>query len=196
MHTHTHTYAYIIHTYIYISCKFWFLLLYIQVKSTLIFSVFCADALLQIPHSLFWIILLNFSHINFPPKKYWMRNKFWLFGFSVIWTRSRNGSEKWWWLIVAIKVESLKKYIFMLKCCYCAKGKKKVTQSCPTLWVSMDCSPPGSSVHGTFQARLLEWVAISFSRETSQSRDWTQGSYPGLLHCRQILIIWATKEAL
>ena len=38
----------------------------------------------------------------------------------------------------------------------------------------MDCSPPGSSVHGTSQARILEWVAISFSRESSQHRNWTQ----------------------
>ena len=37
-------------------------------------------------------------------------------------------------------------------------------QSCPTLCDPMDCSPPGSSVHGSFQARILEWVAISFSR--------------------------------
>ena len=37
----------------------------------------------------------------------------------------------------------------------------------------MDCSLPGSSVHGIFQARILEWVAISFSRGSSQSRDWT-----------------------
>ena len=51
----------------------------------------------------------------------------------------------------------------------------------------MDCSPPGSSVHGILQARILEWVAIFFSRESSQPRNWTQGSNPGLLHCRQIL---------
>ena len=37
----------------------------------------------------------------------------------------------------------------------------------------MDCSPPGSSVHGILQARILEWVAIPFSRESSWSRDWT-----------------------
>ena len=42
-----------------------------------------------------------------------------------------------------------------------------VTQSCPTLCNSMDYSPPGSSVHGIFQARILEWVAISFSRGSS-----------------------------
>ena len=47
----------------------------------------------------------------------------------------------------------------------------------------MDYSPPGSSFHGIFQARILEWVAISFSRGSSQSRDATQG----LLHSKQIL---------
>ena len=40
----------------------------------------------------------------------------------------------------------------------------------------MDCSPPGSSIHGIFQARVLEWVAISFSRGSSQPRDQTQVS--------------------
>ena len=52
----------------------------------------------------------------------------------------------------------------------------KVTQSCPTLCDPMDCSLPGFSVHGIFQARVLEWVAISFSRGSSQPRDWTQVS--------------------
>ena len=42
---------------------------------------------------------------------------------------------------------------------------------------SMDCSQPGSSVHGIFQARILEWVAISFSRESSQPGDRTHGSW-------------------
>ena len=41
----------------------------------------------------------------------------------------------------------------------------------------MDCSLPGSSIHGIFQARVLEWVAISFSRRSSQSKDWTQVSH-------------------
>ena len=48
-----------------------------------------------------------------------------------------------------------------------------VSQSCQ-LCDPMDCSPPGSSVHGTLQARILEWVAIPFSRRSSQPRDWTQ----------------------
>ena len=46
-------------------------------------------------------------------------------------------------------------------------SESKVVQSCPTLCSPMDCSLPGSSVHGIFQARVLEWVAISFSRGSS-----------------------------
>ena len=44
-----------------------------------------------------------------------------------------------------------------------------VIQSCPILCDPMDCGPPGSSVHGILQAKILEWVAISFSRGSSQS---------------------------
>ena len=52
--------------------------------------------------------------------------------------------------------------------------KVLITQSCPTLCDPMDCSPTGTSVHGVLQARIQEWVAISFSRESSQPRDGTQ----------------------
>ena len=52
--------------------------------------------------------------------------------------------------------------------------------SCLTLCDPMDCSLPGSSVQGIFQARTTEWVAISFSRGSSWPRDWT--SLPSLLH--------------
>jgi len=45
--------------------------------------------------------------------------------------------------------------------------KVLVIQLCPTIFDPMDCSPPGSSVHGILQARILEWVAISFSRGSS-----------------------------
>ena len=44
---------------------------------------------------------------------------------------------------------------------------------CPTLCKPMDCRPPGSTVHGVFQARILEWVAVSYSRVSSQPRDRT-----------------------
>ena len=52
-----------------------------------------------------------------------------------------------------------------------APGMRAIAQSCQTLCSFMDCSPPGSSVHGIFQARILEWVAISYSRASSQPRD-------------------------
>ena len=92
-----------------------------------------------------------------------------------------------------------------------------VTQSCLTLCNPVDCSPPASSVHGILQVRILEWVAMSSSRGSSQPRDrlqedsllsepsrkpkntgvgrlsllqgifLTQESNQGLLHCRRIL---------
>ena len=49
-----------------------------------------------------------------------------------------------------------------------------VTQSCPTLCDPLDCSPPGSSVHEVFQSRVLDWVAISSSKGSSQPRDQTK----------------------
>ena len=51
---------------------------------------------------------------------------------------------------------------FLLQCMK-MKSESEVAQSCPTLWHPMDCSPPGSSIHGIIQARVLEWGAISFS---------------------------------
>ena len=66
-----------------------------------------------------------------------------------------------------------------------------VAQPCPTLCDLMDCSPPGSSDHEIFQARILEWISISFSRGSSWPRDRTQvyriaGRY---------FTVWATWEA-
>ena len=56
------------------------------------------------------------------------------------------------------------------------ESEREVAQSCPTLCDPMACSLPGFSVHGIFQARILEWAAISFSRRSSQPRDGTQVS--------------------
>jgi len=66
-----------------------------------------------------------------------------------------------------------------------------ITQSPPTLCHPMDCSLPGSSVHGILQARILEWVAIPFFRRSSQPRDWTKVS---CIACR-LFTVWATREA-
>ena len=52
-----------------------------------------------------------------------------------------------------------------------SESESEVAQSCPTLCNPMDCTLPGSSIHGIFQARILEWVAISFSRKSSRPRD-------------------------
>ena len=66
----------------------------------------------------------------------------------------------------------------------------EVAQSCPTVCDPMDCSLLGSSVHGIFQARILEWVAIYFSRGTSQPRDQTRVS----CIAGRCFTIWATRE--
>ena len=58
-------------------------------------------------------------------------------------------------------------------------------QSCSTLCNPMDCSPPGSSVHGILHARILEWAAITFLQRSSQPRDWTWEFFTCLLHCMQ-----------
>ena len=68
--------------------------------------------------------------------------------------------------------------------------ESEVAQSCPTLCDPMDCSPPGSSVHGILQARILVWVAISFSRGSSL----TQGSNPGLLQRKAGLAVAAFED--
>ena len=67
----------------------------------------------------------------------------------------------------------------------------EVAQLCPTLCIPMNCSLPGNSVHGIFQARILEWVAISFSRGSSQPRDQTL-----VFHIvGRCFTLWATGEA-
>ena len=70
------------------------------------------------------------------------------------------------------------------------ESESEVTQSCPTLCDPEHCSPPGSSIHGILQARILEWVAISFSRGSSWPRDRTQVSR---ITGRRFNL-WATRE--
>ena len=67
--------------------------------------------------------------------------------------------------------------------------ESEVTQSCLTLYDPMDCSLPGSSIHGIFQARILEWTAISFSR-SSWPRDWTWVSHI----VGRCFTVWDTRE--
>ena len=74
--------------------------------------------------------------------------------------------------------------------CWVSEWMNEVAQSCPTLHDPMDCSLPGFSIHGIFQARVLEWVAISFSRRSSQPRDWSWVSRIVGRH----FTVWATRE--
>ena len=73
-----------------------------------------------------------------------------------------------------------------------SREESEVAQLYLTLCDPMDCSLPGSSVHGIFQARVLEWVAISFSRWSSQPRDQTRVSHIA----GRRFTIWATREHL
>ena len=82
--------------------------------------------------------------------------------------------------------------LLVICCCCCCS----VAKSCLTLCNPADYCLPGSSVHGISQARILDWVAISFSRRSSWPRDRTQVSYTagGLLHCRWILC-WVSHQS-
>ena len=71
------------------------------------------------------------------------------------------------------------------------KRWSEVAQSCLTLCDPVDSSPPGSSTHGILQARVLEWVSISFSRVSSRPRDLTQVSHIA----GRRFNLWATREA-
>ena len=71
-------------------------------------------------------------------------------------------------------------------CCVCL-----VSQSCPTLWDPMDCSPQAPLSVGILQAGRLVWVAVSFSRRSSQPRGWTQVS----CSAGRFFTSWATREA-
>ena len=89
------------------------------------------------------------------------------------------------WLGHRVCMERCSPFVLLYICVFvCA-------QSCLTLCDPMDCSPPGSSAHGIFQARILEWVAIFFFRGSSQPRNQTCISWSS----RQILYHWATWEA-
>ena len=98
------------------------------------------------------------------------------------------------WLFKA-KAITLCSWVYNTYRCVCVCARAHVhahtrAQSCPTLCNPVDCSPPGSSVHGISQARILEWTAISSSRRNSWPKDRTCVSCIG----RQILYHSATWE--
>ena len=91
----------------------------------------------------------------------------------------RQCYSKWRIILISSLKNSQVKYV-------CACMHVKSLQSCVTLCDSMDCSPPGSSVHGILQATILEWIAMPSSRGSSRPRDRTHVSYISYIG-RQVL---------
>ena len=83
-------------------------------------------------------------------------------------------------------------YILLFSCTVCIRAKS--FQSCPPLCDLMDCSPPGSTVHGILQARILGRAAMPSSRGSSQPRDWTRVSYVFCIG-GWVLYQWGHKES-
>ena len=129
------------------------------------------------PFSFFLFCLLSWSQ--------WMTQKKWKSA-SPYWENIRANSEviALWWRIISAPSGSDGKE----SACNAGVKSSEIAQSCPTLCDHMNCSLPGSSIHGTFEARILEWVAISFSRGSSWPRDQTQVS--------RIAGIRTTREAM
>ena len=100
---------------------------------------------------------------------------------SIIWL-----SLSWVWFQGEIKFSLSHPIVFS------KTWESEITQSCPNLCNPMDCSLPRFSVHGIFQARIPEWVAISFSRGSSQPRDRTQVS----CIVGRSFTVWATREVI
>ena len=71
------------------------------------------------------------------------------------------------------------------------ESESEVTQSCPTLRDIMYCGPPGSSAHGIFQARVLEWVDIAFSNSSTNHHKIHSGRKVGSSHLQKALWSWA-----
>ena len=77
------------------------------------------------------------------------------------------------------------------------KSESEVAQSCPTLLDPMDCSLPGSSVHGIFQARVLEWVAIAFSLTYNRCLQMPSQCSGGLMcekNIQKLILKWGFKN--
>ena len=122
----------------------------------------------------------RFSHIQFISKSYHMPS-------------SPPTSPSSCALILAATSLSFK-ILFRL---YPPCGVCSVAQSCPALCDPMDSSPPGSSVHGISQARILEWVAISFSRGSSQprGRTWVSCIAGGFFTTEPLLLLYSNVHS-
>ena len=82
------------------------------------------------------------------------------------------GISALWWLLMWVCLKNVP-FIYLIFFKRSLESESEVTQSCLTLCDPMDYSLSGSSIHGIFQARVLEWLAISSSMGSSQPRNWT-----------------------
>ena len=110
---------------------------------------------------------------------------------------SRRGNRKR--LFLLYQVASFQNFIIKYNVCsmllpflilLLLESESEVAQLCPTLWDPVDCSLPGSSIHGISQARILEWVAISFSGGSCWPREWIRVSCIAGRH----FTVWATRS--
>ena len=104
-------------------------------------------------------------------------------------------AERFWLINDLVQHGWAAHIVYLADSSFCSCVCARLLQSCPTLCNSMDCSPPGSSVHGILQARRLEWVAMHSSRGASLPRDQTQFSYVSRITGR-FFTTSATWEAL
>ena len=128
-----------------------------------------------------WVHLYDFSRLHI--KVIFIYFSFWLH-FMIIVSRSIDVSANGTILFLF--------YGWVVIHCIYMKSESEVAQSCLALCDPMDCSLPGSTIHGIFQARILEWVAISFSRKSSHPRKWTWVSHI----VGRCFTIWVTREDL
>ena len=112
-------------------------------------------------------------------------NQLFIFYCTLLWN-SKIWEGMWEWLDSPIPSN-----FFLFPCTALKAGFTLILSDVQLFFNTVDYSPPGSSIHGISQARILGWVAISSSRRSSQSRDQIQVSWIG----RWILYHWATKEA-
>ena len=82
---------------------------------------------------------------------------------------------------------------FILQCMK-MKNESEVAQSCPTLSDPMDCSPPGSSIHGVFQTRVLEWGAIAFSQRKASPSQFQFQNVWGRTGIGHAWVSWSSQD--
>jgi len=141
-----------------------------------------------------WIIRVSWGEVKFEVDKIFTYGtsliKIFTYGTSFI------NSFLWviyWCLFFSHTLKEKGKFIYLIlfyRVVFSGSYLIKSLSHVRLFWDAMNCSPPGSSVHGIVQARILEWVAIPFFGESSQSKDWTWVSHIA----GRSFTVWTTRE--